>query len=247
MNFKLKLKKRMNQKNDSMDMFETNLPVLLQNNPIILSLEGNIGSGKSTYLSKLKQQYPSWNFIDEPVDTWSQFKNEKGETLLEVYYNDKARWSFSFQNFVFLTRVMNMIKTIGSISSNNNTEQKLIFVTERCVESDYRIFAKMLHDDGFINQLEWDIYRQWYAYLTTSHKIDGIIYITCPPEKCLQRIQQRNRQGENSIPLEYLEKLHNYHEEWINKTSTPILRVDTSKDSNDLDTTQLDEFIETLI
>jgi hypothetical protein len=36
-----------------------------------------------TLLKKLKELHPDWTFIDEPVDTWTQLRNEKGN-LLEV-------------------------------------------------------------------------------------------------------------------------------------------------------------------
>lgn len=216
--------------------------VLLPSNPIILSIEGNIGAGKSTFLSKLRKEYPSWHFIDEPVDTWTQFRNENNESLLEVYYKDKGRWSFTFQSFVFITRIRNLINFISEVTSTNESNERLIFVTERCVDSDFNIFVTMLHNDGFINQMEFDIYKQWYGYMTVSHQVNGIIYITCPPEKCLERITQRNRQGENVIPLDYLERLRDTHETWINSTTTPVLRVDTTSETS-VNSTQIDSFL----
>jgi deoxyadenosine/deoxycytidine kinase len=57
--------------------------------PIILSIDGNIGAGKSTFLNQLKKSYPNWHFVDEPVDTWTKFVNENNESLLEVFYKDR--------------------------------------------------------------------------------------------------------------------------------------------------------------
>ena len=203
--------------------------------PIIISIDGNIGAGKSTFLHQLKEKFPNFHFIDEPVDIWTNFKNDKGESLLEVYYKDKERWSFSFQNCVFLTRIHNLYKTIAKWRSEceqDETKYKNnIFITERCVETDFRIFAKMLHDDGFINKIEWDIYKQWYVYLSTGYNINGIIYITCPPEKCLERIGIRSRNGEENIPIDYLNKLYNYHEDWVNNTATPVLIINTQNET----------------
>ena len=53
-------------------------------------------------------------------------------------------------------------------------------------------------------------------YLDYLH---GIIYVKTTPEKCLSQIEYRNRKGEESIPLDYLENCHKYHEEWINNTN----------------------------
>jgi deoxycitidine kinase len=48
----------------------------------------------------------------------------------------------------------------------------------------------------------------------------GVIYIQCPPEVCSDRIKKRSREGEDTIPLDYLEKIHEKHESWLNKAGT---------------------------
>lgn len=198
--------------------------------PIILSIDGNIGAGKSTFLNQLKKQFPNWHFIDEPVDTWTKFVNEDNESLLEVFYKDRKRWSYTFQNCAFLTRVRSMTKAIKDWKKDCATEPKEmnndIFVTERSVATDFNVFAKMLRQEGSLNKMEWDMYKQWYHYLYTDCKISGIIYITCNPEKCDERIKIRGRAGED-IPQEYLNRLHSAHEEWINNTDIPVFKIDT--------------------
>ena len=58
--------------------------------------------------------------------------------------------------------------------------------------------------------------------------LKAIIYLRCAPEMCLNRIKKRNREGEESIPLEYLQKVHKRHEEWLpTLKNIPILTVDT--------------------
>lgn len=47
--------------------------------------------------------------------------------------------------------------------------------------------------------------------------LSGVIYIQCSPQICSERIKKRSREGEDTIPLDYLEKIHNKHEEWLNK------------------------------
>jgi deoxyadenosine/deoxycytidine kinase len=217
-------------------------------NPIIITIDGNIGAGKSTFLNYLRQKFPKFNYIDEPVDIWTNLKNEQGETLLEVYYKDKKRWAFSFQNCVFLTRTINLINCINKWKTDKDYESN-IFITERCVATDFNIFVKMLYDDGFIDKLEWSIYKQWYHYLILDNKIDGIIYIKCEPEKCKERIGKRGRTGEQIITLEYLNKLHSYHEKWINETYIPVITFETNLDINYEESNVYDKicnFIETL-
>ena len=67
--------------------------------PIIIAVEGNIGTGKSTLLTKLKNQIGSSKiiFCQEPIDEWTKIKNKNGETILNEFYNDPKKYSFSFQ------------------------------------------------------------------------------------------------------------------------------------------------------
>lgn len=199
--------------------------------PIIISIDGNIGAGKSTFLNQLKKNFPNWHFVDEPVDTWTKFVNEEGESLLEVFYKDRKRWSYTFQNCAFLTRVRSITKAIKdwkNVCKTNPEEMKNnVFITERSVATDFNVFAKMLHADGSLNKMEWDMYRNWYHYLFTDCRIAGIIYVTCSVDKCVERIGIRNRQGEDGIPVEYLTQLHNAHEDWINNTDIPVIKIDT--------------------
>jgi deoxyadenosine/deoxycytidine kinase len=204
--------------------------------PILVSIDGNIGAGKSTFLRHLKDKYPNWHFIDEPVDAWTKFKDENDESLLEVFYKERKRWSYSFQNCALLTRVRSITKAIQDwqyqCKLNPEMSKHNVFITERSVETDYNVFAKMLHDDGSLNKLEWDLYRQWYRFLIQSNQIDlaGIIYVNCSPKKCLERINIRAREGESVIPVEYLTNLHNYHKNWIDNTTVPVLDINTEKD-----------------
>lgn len=218
---------------------------------IILSIDGNIGAGKTTLLNDLKRKYPNWHFVDEPVDTWTRFVNEEGESLLEVFYKDRQRWSYTFQNCALLTRVRAITKAIRewkqTCERDPSQYKNNIFVTERSVETDFHVFAKMLHEDKSLNKMEWDMYRQWYGYLSMDTKVRGIIYVTCSPEKCSERIHTRGRSGEESIPMEYLQQLHKYHEDWINNTCTPVVQFNTElTNAEEYDTSSIDRFVESI-
>jgi len=208
--------------------------------PIVISIDGNIGAGKTTFLQALKESHPEWHFIDEPVDSWLDFRNEKGESLLEVYYKDRKRWSYTFQNCAFMTRVRAITKAVkdwkeSCILHPENAKHN-IFVTERCIETDYNVFAKMLHDDGSLDKMEWDLYRQWYRLLSMNADgcvVHGIVYVQCSAEKCYKRIAIRAREGEDVIAVEYLSQLHKYHEEWVSNTTMPVHVVNTEEDGTE--------------
>ena len=61
----------------------------------IISIEGNIGSGKSTLIKKLKEIIKNDDilFLDEPVDEWMEIKDENGEHILSKFYEDLFSYS----------------------------------------------------------------------------------------------------------------------------------------------------------
>ena len=63
------------------------------------------------------------------------------------------------------------------------------------------------------------MYNEWYEFLVKNlaKKINGIIYLQTTPEMCLKRTKKRARHGEEGIAIEYLNQLHNLHENWLNR------------------------------
>ena len=178
---------------------------------MLVSIEGNIGSGKSTLVANLKEYLPHVILLQEPVEEWNTIKDSSGVTILEKYYKNQKRWAFSFQMMAFITRLNCIRKTIKQYPA-------AIIVTERSVFTDREIFARMLFDDGKIEVIEYDIYLRWFDEFTCDIKIDKTIYIQTTPELCAERVTKRNRQGE-LIPLEYLKTCHEYHENWLTTDS----------------------------
>lgn len=206
------------------------LPVVEEHTPILISIEGNIGAGKSTLLNKLRASHPEWTFIDEPVDFWSALKNSEGESLFELYYHNQKRWSYTFQNCAVLSRYQYIEDTIAKQRAVSSGKQ--VYITERCLDTDHKVFAQMLHDGKMMDSLEYTLYERWVDQLKkSSTPLSGIIYIDTPAEVCAERIRGRNREGEEGIPLEYLQELQKYQSAWIDgvdekeEDSTPIVRT----------------------
>lgn len=198
---------------------------------IIISIEGNIGAGKSTLMNILRQKYADdIYFIDEPVDEWTQMIGDDGKNLLETFYTDMKRWSYTFQNIAYITR---MNRLLTAIDSNKN-----VIVMDRSLDGDKNTFTKMLEEDGNINKIEMSAYNKWVSFFNErfgNQLIVKHIYLQCSPEIAHSRINKRARNGEGGIPLEYLTRLHNCHEDWLNQ-KTNVLTVDVNKDFiNDMD------------
>lgn len=198
--------------------------------PFLISLEGNIGAGKTTLLNKLRESHPEWIAIDEPVDTWSTIRNEANESILEIFYKDRKRWSYTFQNCALLTRYQNIESCINSSRSENAATGGVhIFLTERCLDTDYHVFTKMLRDEGSIDKLELELYERLLVQLrTTATPLSAIIHVNTPPTLCAQRIKQRGRNGEEAITLDYLESLDMHQTKWVRSTDVPTLSTDVT-------------------
>jgi deoxyguanosine kinase len=192
----------------------------------IISIEGNIGSGKSTLLSFLKKKYENninIIFLNEPVDEWNLIKDKNNVTILQKFYENQEKYSFAFQMMVYISR-LSVLKE--SIEKNPNS----IFITERCLNTDRYIFAKMLYDSGKLEDVEYQIYLKWFDYFSELYKIQKIIYLKTDPEISFYRVKKREREGESSIPLEYLQNCHKYHEDMINNCNHQKIIIDCNKD-----------------
>jgi len=194
----------------------------------IYSIDANIGAGKSMLLHKIKQTLQNSNvvFLQEPVDKWSTFTDKGGESILTKFYRDQQKYSFQFQMMAYISR-------LASIRQMVRNHPDAIIISERSVFTDRNVFAQMLYDDGKLSEIEFKIYNEWFHEFIRDLPLDGIIFLNVDVNTTYQRIQQRNRTGENEIPIDYLEQCDQYHKKWINNTSTPVLTIEYSEDGFD--------------
>ncbi len=193
--------------------------------PIIITLDGNIGAGKSTLLEAIRTNVPTVTVIPEPVGEWLTMTNEKGESLLSLFYADKRRWAYTFQNCAILTRLMDTLKILKEYDAD--TSKPRIIITERSVLTDRYVFAEMLHKQGIIDQLEWNLYLKWFNNFAADLPVKGIIHLTTSAKTSKDRIGIRGRTGEESIPIEYLNDLDEQHNAWIASSKLPTLQIST--------------------
>jgi deoxyadenosine/deoxycytidine kinase len=192
---------------------------------LILSLDGNIGSGKTTLLNHIRTYLHDIHVVDEPVGQWTELHDKEGKNLLELFYEDKKRWSYTFQNCALLTRLTNIKDAISKL--DNTVKGQQVIVTERSMLTDKHVFAEMLHDSGDLNAIEWELYNNWFHAFGKTYPIHGIIYLSTSSKTSKERIEIRNRQGEDRIDMEYLDALEAQHEKWIQNTTIPVLTLST--------------------
>jgi deoxyadenosine/deoxycytidine kinase len=180
--------------------------------PKIFFIEGNIGSGKSTFLKNLEKYNLLTNvqFIQEPVNEWKETKDKDGINILEHFYSDMNRHCYTFQSFAFISRI-NQLDQIDDTKS-------YVFI-ERSVFCDKNVFARSCYETKIMSDIEWKIYNKWFDWMVQKYKEifdrSYIIYLSTSPETAIKRINKRGREEETTITLEYIDMLNKKHEEWL--------------------------------
>ena len=122
------------------------------------------------------------------------------------------------------------------ISRVNKVEENLkkdcLNIIERSIYTDKNCFAKNCLESGKMTELEWNVYEKWHDWLSQKFNVkpDIYIYLQTTPEVYNKRIIKRNRSEESGIPLEYLEMLHQKHENWLLNENTPTLIINVDED-----------------
>ena len=184
----------------------------------IFTVEGTIGAGKTTLLERLQKEWPEATILLEPVGTWMSIQDKDGTSLLDHFYADKKRWSYTFQTAAFLTRILDMEKVLEDGSSS----KPRIVITERSVLTDRHVFAAMLHRNGDMTDMEYELYLRWYDRYASKIPIKGILYLATDPATAMERIDRRGRTAEAGIPRSYMDDLDSQHRLWLSETSLPV-------------------------
>lgn len=152
-------------------------------------IDGNIGSGKSTVIKSLQNEYLC---IEEPIEEWKPY--------LEAFYKDMNKNSLLFQMKVLQHHMLNKIYT----------EDDKITIFERSALSCINIFGKNLLDTGYLSELDMRLLETMNILFGWSPS--NVIYINTPPDICYERIHERSRENE-IIPKSYLESISKLYDD----------------------------------
>jgi len=159
----------------------------------IIWIEGIVGIGKSTLAHAMEMNNDFIIYMREPVN-----ENE----YLQLFYEDMATYSFPMQMYLLYKRFQQHYE-----AQNTNG----IFVFDRGISGD-KVFADMLHADGFISDLDYKTYIETHEImLKVLKKPDHIIYLDGSPEWAYERLRKRDRIQEATVPLEYLQNMATYY------------------------------------
>lgn len=177
----------------------------------IICVEGNISSGKSTTVSELKEYYKRNNrvkFLLEPLSIWEGIRDRNGNNMITKFYGDIKHYAFAFQMMAYISR----LEILREALRDENVD---IIITERSLFTDKNVFAQMLFDDGMLEDVEHEIYMRWFNSFIDDLPEAVIFYIRTEPEVAMERLIKRNREGEGSVNLDYLKRVHTYHDNWL--------------------------------
>ncbi|OCX53456.1 deoxynucleoside kinase [Mucilaginibacter sp. PPCGB 2223] len=163
-----------------------------------IAIVGNIGAGKTTLTELLAKNY-GWEPLYEAVDN---------NPYLEDFYGDMKRWSFNLQIY-FLNNRFQQIIEIQKGTRN--------IIQDRTIYEDAFIFAENLHDMGLMTSRDYENYRAIFDNITSFIKPpDLLIYLKASVPTLVNNIQRRGREYESGIRLDYLSKLNEKYQKWIN-------------------------------
>lgn len=196
---------------------------------ILLSLEGNIGAGKSTFLKFLEgKKIGKFEIktIHEPIEEWTRLNDVN--PLKEMYENPKYTAMFQMLTIFSHSKISDTI----SYYDDNDDNNIVVVLTERCWLSNKEIFANLMIDRGSIDSVEASIYNYIVDnMMKTKRKPDGYVYLQTSIDNCFERIRSRNRCNESAvISKEYLERLESYTNYFLRDKN--VLNVDNDKDRN---------------
>ena len=194
---------------------------------VIISVEGNISSGKSTFLNVIKEYNPQFNVVPEPLHEWQNVTapNCGSYNLFNLMSMDLQKYSFPFQ----------MITLNSHIKMLSNAKRfEGVSILERSYHTNLNVFTKIARDKGYINDPEWTVYNVYmndYIIKPFGKKaISGIVYVDTKPEVCYERLKPRGRIEEKGVDLDYLKLIDEYHKKWILSERPNILIIDNNLD-----------------
>ncbi len=174
-----------------------------------IAVAGNIGAGKSSLTGLLSKHF-GWEAFYESVDD---------NPYLADFYEDMRRWSFNLQIYFLSSRFRHQKEML---------ENDVSLIQDRTIYEDVEIFAKNLHEMSLMSDRDFKNYEALFREM--SHYLrppDLLIYLRAQVPTLVKQIQQRGRDYENTIRIDYLERLNRLYEDWIDRYPHDKLIIET--------------------
>lgn len=177
-----------------------------------IAVAGNIGSGKTTLTQMLAKHY-KWT---------PHYEDVEHNPYLVDFYEDMHRWSFNLQVYFLNNRLKHLIDIKNGKAS---------VIQDRTIYEDAYIFAPNLYEMGLMTKRDYENYASFFENLKTLVKPpDLLIYLKGSIPVLVDQIQKRGREYEENLRLDYLKRLNEFYNKWIDKyTDGPLLVIDIDK------------------
>jgi deoxyadenosine/deoxycytidine kinase len=182
---------------------------------MLLGIAGMVGSGKTTLARALAARF-GLQLALESVD-------EENPWLDSFYSGPEGMRAYALhlQLHFLATRFASMRRMRGLGGS---------WILDRTWYEDAEVFARGLHEQGYMNDEEWSLYRRLYAellYAPAARPPRLMIYLHAPLETTLARIAERGRPKEREADQAYFGQLHARYAHWIGTfRHCPVLSID---------------------
>lgn len=177
-----------------------------------VAVAGNIGAGKSSLTGVLSQSF-GWKAFYEKVDD---------NPYLSDFYNDMRRWSFNLQVYFLSSRFRHQ---------RSIERAQYSVVQDRSIYEDAEIFARNLYEMGLMSQRDFKNYVELFSIMTSYLRPPSLlIYLRASVPTLIGHIQERGREYESTIRIDYLERLQGHYEDWIDRYEAgPKMIVDVDE------------------
>ena len=170
---------------------------LQKNRSMHIAVAGNIGAGKTTLTELLAKHYKWEAHFEDVVDN----------PYLDDFYTQMARWSFNLQIYFLNTRYRQILKIRESGKS---------VIQDRTIYEDAFIFAPNLHAMGLMTNRDFQNYISLFELMESLvQPPDLLIYLRSSIPNLVNQIHKRGREYESSISIDYLSRLNERYEAWV--------------------------------
>lgn len=174
-----------------------------------LAVAGNIGAGKSS-LTKLLARHFGWQ---------AYFESVENNPYLSDFYEDMRRWSFNLQIYFLSSRFRSQKAMIEEGNS---------FIQDRTIYEDAEIFARNLYEMGLMSKRDYENYTALFNEMTAYLQPPNLlVYLKADVPTLVRQIENRGRDYENTIRIDYLKRLNMLYEDWIDRYPHEKLIIET--------------------